>query len=59
MFDKLFNNKFLVGMASIFNHNIIRVHKINASKSDSENIYNDWVNVGNYIQSAYDNMVKQ
>lgn len=59
MFDKIFNNKFFVGMASIFNPKIIRVHKISASKSDSENIYNDWVNVGNYIQSAYDNMVKQ
>ncbi|MCM1489900.1 MAG: hypothetical protein NC095_03630 [Muribaculum sp.] len=55
MLEKLINNKFVVGMASIFKPSVIRVRKINTQTSDYENIYNDWVNVGNYIQSAYNN----
>ena len=55
MIRKMMRNSFIIGMASIFCPTIIHVDSVTMDNpSDTQNISDDWKQVGAYMTNAYE-----
>lgn len=55
LMKKIMRRSCLVGMASVFCPTLIQIEPIDMPiESDSDNIKNDWAQVGSYITKSYE-----
>lgn len=55
LMKKIMRRSYLVGMASMFCPALIQIEPLDMpAESDSDNIKNDWAQVGSYITKSYE-----